>query len=127
MDPFRIWVRVTVARPMILVFAPEVPDRILIGQLRLCDSRRPVWRVAHRALGENHIINGGGFHLFFFSFSVNPKRNINSFYKRTMVLPRLFNTASRSTFAAAKRNLMFNKGLATAASSNGKVRYVFFI
>lgn len=41
-----------------------------------------------------------------------------------MVLPRLFNTASRSAFAATKRNLMFSKGLATAAPTAGKVRYV---
>lgn len=41
-----------------------------------------------------------------------------------MVLPRLFNTASRSAFTAAKRNFVFNRGLATAAPVNGKVRYV---
>lgn len=41
-----------------------------------------------------------------------------------MVLPRLFNTASRSAFAATKRNLMFSKGLATAAPTAGKVRAV---
>lgn len=41
-----------------------------------------------------------------------------------MVLPRLFNTASRNAFVAAKRNFVFNRGLATAAPVAGKVRYV---
>ncbi|KAM9902757.1 hypothetical protein OXX79_003772, partial [Metschnikowia pulcherrima] len=38
-----------------------------------------------------------------------------------MVLPRLFNTASRGAFTAAKRNVLFNRSLATAAAANGKV------
>ncbi|KAM9887675.1 hypothetical protein OXX79_013456, partial [Metschnikowia pulcherrima] len=41
-----------------------------------------------------------------------------------MVLPRLFNTASRGAFTAAKRNVLFNRSLATAAAANGKVRAV---
>lgn len=41
-----------------------------------------------------------------------------------MVLPRLFNTASRGAFTAAKRNVLFNRSLATAAVTNGKVRAV---
>lgn len=41
-----------------------------------------------------------------------------------MVLPRLFNTASRTAFNAAKRNLMFSRGYAAAAPAHGKVRYV---
>lgn len=43
-----------------------------------------------------------------------------------MVLPRLFNTASRNAFNAAKRNLVFNRGLASAAPTTGKVRYVTY-
>ncbi|KAK7680664.1 atp2, beta subunit of the F1 sector of mitochondrial F1F0 ATP synthase [Cerrena zonata] len=41
-----------------------------------------------------------------------------------MVLPRLFNTASRNAFTAAKRNFVFNRGLASAAPVAGKVRAV---
>ncbi|CCE81943.1 Piso0_002624 [Millerozyma farinosa CBS 7064] len=41
-----------------------------------------------------------------------------------MVLPRLFNSASRSAFTAAKRNFVFNRGLASAAPAVGKVRAV---
>lgn len=41
-----------------------------------------------------------------------------------MVLPRLFNTATRTAFNATKRNLMFSRGLAAAAPAHGKVRYV---
>jgi len=41
-----------------------------------------------------------------------------------MVLPRLFNTASRNAFTAAKRNFVFNRGLATATPVAGKVRAV---
>ncbi|KAL7664341.1 ATP synthase subunit beta [[Candida] zeylanoides] len=41
-----------------------------------------------------------------------------------MVLPRLFNTASRSAFTAAKRNVLLNRGLASAAPVPGKVRAV---
>lgn len=41
-----------------------------------------------------------------------------------MVLPRLFNTALRSAFTAAKRNVLLNRGLASAAPVPGKVRYV---
>lgn len=41
-----------------------------------------------------------------------------------MVLPRLFNNASRSAFTAAKRNVLLNRGLASAAPVPGKVRYV---
>ncbi|CAH2352516.1 ATP synthase subunit beta, mitochondrial [[Candida] railenensis] len=41
-----------------------------------------------------------------------------------MVLPRLFNNASRSAFTAAKRNVLLNRGLASAAPVPGKVRAV---
>ncbi|RLV87587.1 ATP synthase subunit beta mitochondrial [Meyerozyma sp. JA9] len=41
-----------------------------------------------------------------------------------MVLPRLFAGTSRSAFSAAKRNVMFNRGLASAAPVGGKVRAV---
>ncbi|KAG7193551.1 atp2, beta subunit of the F1 sector of mitochondrial F1F0 ATP synthase [Scheffersomyces spartinae] len=42
-----------------------------------------------------------------------------------MVLPRLFNSASRSAFTAAKRTVMFNRGMASAApAAAGKVRAV---
>lgn len=44
-----------------------------------------------------------------------------------MVLPRLFNNALRSAFTAAKRNVLLNRGLASAAPVPGKVRYVNFI
>ncbi|CUM45534.1 ATP synthase subunit beta, mitochondrial [Debaryomyces fabryi] len=41
-----------------------------------------------------------------------------------MVFPRLFNSASRNAFTAAKRNFVFNRGLASAAPVAGKVRAV---
>lgn len=41
-----------------------------------------------------------------------------------MVLPRLFQAGSRQAFQLAKRNVMFNRSLATAPV-HGKVRYVF--
>lgn len=41
-----------------------------------------------------------------------------------MVLPRMINTASRSAVAAAKRTVLLQRGMATAATSKGKVRYV---
>lgn len=44
-----------------------------------------------------------------------------------MVFPRLFNSASRNAFTAAKRNFVFNRGLASAAPIAGKVRYVKFL
>lgn len=44
-----------------------------------------------------------------------------------MVFPRLFNSASRNAFTAAKRNFVFNRGLASAAPVAGKVRYVKFL
>ncbi len=39
-----------------------------------------------------------------------------------MVLPRLYNAASKAAFKAAKSQLVFNRGLATSPASTGKVR-----
>ncbi|CAN3373183.1 hypothetical protein DIURU_001164 [Diutina rugosa] len=41
-----------------------------------------------------------------------------------MVLPRMFTSASRNAFVAAKRSAIFNRGLATASPAHGKVRAV---
>lgn len=62
--------------------------------------------------------------IFFHKFFLERSRLTDFIPKfiTTMVLPRLFNSASRSAFTAAKRNFVFNRGLASAAPAVGKVR-----